>query len=100
MNRTNEQTAAKTTKTQTSGFRDKARKALLGLGALAIAGVLAGAAPAMANDRGFDRHDDRRVPELRHDRFWVPDRYEFRTHLERGRTITDRVLVEAGHWVN
>jgi len=99
MERTTDQTTAKTTRNPINGIRNKARKVLLGLGALAIAGTLMSAAPAMANDR-FDRPDDRRPPELRHDRFWVPDRYEFRTHFDGGRTIRDRVLVEAGHWVD
>jgi hypothetical protein len=98
MERTTDQTTAKTTRI--NGIRGKARKILLGLGVLAIAGTLMSAAPAMANDRGFERHDDRRIPELRHDRFWVPDRYEFRTHDDCGRIVTDRVLVEAGHWVD
>ena len=97
MERTNDQPTARTTRI--NGFRGKARKVLLGLGALAIAGTLMRAAPAMANDRGFERHDDRGALELRHDRFWVPDRFEFRRHDDHGRTVTERVLVEAGHWM-
>jgi hypothetical protein len=56
------------------------------------------AAPAMANDRGLERHDDRRLPELRHDRFWVRDREEVRTVDDR--KITDPVRVEAGRRVD
>ena len=127
-----------TTPARKTILRNKARKLLLGLGGLGIAGVLMGAAPAMARDHGDYRgheivrrdygHDLRRdvivhrdyidpvVCEptaavvydtpvvcdapvvVETDPIWVPDRFEFRTHLEFGRSIRERVLVERGHW--
>jgi len=79
------------------------RKIVLGLGVIAVGGVAMSAAPAMAHD--FDRHD--RV-EIRHDRVivrehrrvWVPARYEFRTRVDCGRTITERVLVAPGCFID
>ena len=99
-----------TRKTTTTGFKGITRKVILGLASLGLAGVLMGATPAMANDRGADRdrdvrhvdtdrHDDRR-DDRRDDRIWVPDRYEVRTHVDHGCTVTDRVLVEAGHFID
>ncbi len=105
MDRTNQ-----TVSTPTRG--GKFRKFLLGLGVLAVAGVTMSAAPAMANERGDDRgrvERHERIEEFRHDhrfiqrdvcdRVWVPARYEFRTIIDCGRTVTQRVCVEVGHWV-
>ena len=102
--------------TRKPGKFTKARKLLLGLGGLTVAGILMGAAPAQARDRGFERHDR----EFRHDviihrdfgpavvcdpvdivtdQIWVPARYEFETRWFHGHPFTERVLVEPGHYV-
>jgi len=106
MDRTNQ-------KASTSARSGKFRKIVLGLGVVAVAGFAMSAAPAMAHERGEDRgrvvERHERVEEFRHDRvfvdrdfrdrFWVPARFEFRTHIDCGRTVTERVCVEVGHWV-
>ena len=133
MIRNTENTAKTTRKTP---LLTKARKLLLGIGGIAVAGCMMAASPAQARDRfvdhgrGFERHDERRDDrhderrdernEFRQDvvvrrdfiapvvcdpiappveQVWVPDRYEFQTHWIHGREFTERVCVEAGHWV-
>ena len=106
-----------------------ARKWLLGIGGVAVAGIMMAAAPAQAGERHedhgrFERHEIRRDVVIRHDvvvappvyvsvasapvvcapvvaapvQIWVPDRYEIRTCRILGCKITERVLVEPGHW--
>jgi hypothetical protein len=87
----------------TNGRGGLFRKIVLGLGVIAVGGVAMSAAPAMAHD--FDRHDrvevrrDRVIVERDHRR-WVPARYEFRTRVDCGRTVTERVLVEPGCFID
>lgn len=87
-------------KASTPACRGKFKKVLLGLGVVAVAGAALSAAPAMAHERFEDRGQVVvRHEEFRHDRVWVPARFEFRTRVDCGRTVCDRVCVEAGHWV-
>ena len=106
--------------TRKTGIFGKARKFVLGLGALAVAGTLMAATPAMARDRGDDRGRGPERREVRHDeivrhdfvgpivcdpiapvvgQIWVPARYELETRYLHGHAFTERVLVEAGHYV-
>jgi hypothetical protein len=111
-------------KTKTGRFT-KARKILLGVGGITLAGIMMGASPAMARDRDyrgdrFERHDRFEHREFRHDivvggyidpvvvcdpvpapvnQVWVPDQFEVVTHWHHGRPFAERVLVTPGHWV-
>lgn len=83
----------KNAKTATTGFKGKARKLVLALGGLGLAGVLLGAAPAMANDRVDIRVEPGIAVALHHHRLWVPGHYEFRTHYVHGCAVTVRVFI-------
>ncbi len=87
----------------TNGRGGLFRKIVLGVGVLAVGGVAMSAAPAMAHD--FDRHDQfegRRDREIvrEHRRVWIPDRYEYRRHVDCGQVVIERVLVEPGHFID
>jgi hypothetical protein len=107
----------KTTTTRKPGTFSRARKLLLALGGLAVAGSMMAATPAMAHDRyegrrDFDRHEFRHDyvrrefvpaivcdPLVVTDQIWVPARYELETRWVHGHEFTERVCVEPGHWV-
>jgi hypothetical protein len=84
--------------TTTTGFKGKARKLVLALGGLGLAGVLMGAAPAMAHDVVQVGVEPGIVVGYHHHRIWVPAHYELRTYYFHGRPVTEQVFVP-GHFI-
>jgi len=85
--------------TTTTGFKGKARKLVLVLGGVGLAGVLMSAAPAMASDRVEVRVEPGIVVGFHHHhRIWVPAHYELRTYYVNGYPATEQVFVP-GHFI-